>query len=156
MWERLGSLESQEKGVPPAFDLCSTSRYIPCAGGAYTFVALRRDGRGDCLGKKYFGVRRSQARAVPFRCAHGAIHKCVHCVAHIRNSALGRVLSLALFSFLGSCLLLLDKQLCHRGLRRCRSPANVTLVGAAEEKNRTKPFAGKTVHGASRSERRRT
>ncbi len=122
--------------MPPAYDLCSTSRYIPCPGGAYTFVALRRDGRGDCLGKKYFGVRRSQAGAVPFRNAHGAIHNCVYCVAHIRNSALGRVLSLALFSFLGSCLLLLDKQLCHRGLWRCRSPANVADVRSGGKRHR--------------------
>src|SRR5258708_12646772 len=122
------TLESQEKGVPPAYDLCSTSRYIRCSGDAYTFVALHRDGRGDCLGKKYFGVRRSQARAVPFRRAHGAPHSCVYCVAPIGNSALGRILSLALFSFLGSCLLFLDKQLCHRGLWRCRSPPNLAYA----------------------------
>jgi hypothetical protein len=103
--------------VAPAYDLCSTSRYIPCSGDAYISVALRRDGRGDCLGKKYFGVRRSQARAVPFRCAHGAIHNCVHWFARIGDSALGVLLPLVLISIVGICLLLLGCQLCHRRLR---------------------------------------
>src|SRR6266852_1087126 len=70
-------------------------------------------------------IRRSQTRADPFRSAHGAIDDCVYCLAHIRDSALGRVLSLALFSIMGICLLLFDKQLCHRWLWRYRSPANV-------------------------------
>jgi hypothetical protein len=43
-------------------------------------------------------------RLGPFRFAHGAIHNDVHCLAPIRNSALGGVLSLVLFSIAGICL----------------------------------------------------
>src|SRR6266852_6586120 len=81
-------------------------------------------------------IRRSQTRADPFRSAHGAIDDCVHCLAHIRDSALGRVLSLALFSIMGICLLLFDKQLCHRRLWRYRSPADVADLGSGGKHHR--------------------
>jgi len=69
-----------------------------------------------------FGTRRSQTRASPFHSAHAAIDDCVHRLAHTRDSALGGVLSLTLFSAVRVRVLLLDKQLCHRWLWRYRSP----------------------------------
>ena len=58
---------------------------------------MRWDGRNDCLDKDQFGARRSQTRTPPFRSAHGAIDDCVHWFARIGDSALGGLLSLALF-----------------------------------------------------------
>ncbi len=80
--------------------------------------------------KPRFGTRRSQVRADPFRSAHGAIDGCLHRLAHIRDSALGGVLLLALFSIVGVRVLLLDKQLCHRWLWRHRSAADVEDLGS--------------------------
>ncbi len=48
--------------------------------------------------------------------AHGAIDDWVHLFARIGDSALGGLLSLALFSIVGICLLLLGCQLCDRRL----------------------------------------
>jgi hypothetical protein len=95
------------------------------SGNAYTFVAARWDGRGDRLGKTQFCARRTRAKADPFRHAHDEIDDCFHWFARIRDSALGRVLSLALLSSMGICLLLLSCQLCDRRLRRCRSSVDV-------------------------------
>ena len=81
-------------------------------------------------------IRRSQTRADPFRSAHGAIDDCVHCLAHIRDSALGGVLSLALFSIVGVRVLFLDKQLCHRWLWRYRSSSNVANLGPGRKHHR--------------------
>jgi len=55
-------------------------------------------------------------RLGPFCSAHGAIDDCVHLFARIGDSALGGLLSLALFSIVGICLLLLGCQLCDRRL----------------------------------------
>ena len=57
-------------------------------------------------------------------------------VAHIRDSALGWVLSLALFFILGICLLLLGCELCDRRLWRCRSPANVADLRSSGKHHR--------------------
>jgi hypothetical protein len=58
---------------------------------------MRRDGRGDCLGKTQFCAPPSQVRRNPFRHACDAIDDCVHWFACIGDSALGGLLSLALF-----------------------------------------------------------
>src|SRR5713101_1455752 len=55
-------------------------------------------------------------RLGPLRSAHGAIDDCVHWFARIGDSALGGLLSLALFSIMGICLLLLGCHLCDRRL----------------------------------------
>jgi hypothetical protein len=56
------------------------------------------------LGKTQFCAGRSQVRGYPFHHAHDAIDDCVHWFARIGDSALGRLLSLALFSIMGICL----------------------------------------------------
>jgi hypothetical protein len=75
--------------------------------------------------KNQFGARRPQTGAAPFCRAHCTIHDCDHCLARIRDSALGGILSLALFFTMRTCFLLLGRQLCHRRLWPHRSPANV-------------------------------
>jgi hypothetical protein len=122
--------------VPFADDLCSPSRHSSHSGGAYTFVAMRWDGGVDRLGKNQLSARRSRTGAVTFRRAHVAIHNCVHCLAPFRDSALGGILSLALFFIMGFRLLLLDKQLYHRGLRRCRSTSDVAHLRSGRKPHR--------------------
>src|ERR1700720_1357903 len=60
-----------------------------------------------------FRTRRSRVGGDPFRHARDAIDDRVHWVARTRDSALGRVLSLALLSSMGICLLLLVKRHPH-------------------------------------------
>jgi len=86
-------------------------------GDAYALVAVRRHCRGDCLGQTQFCARSSPVRGDPFRHADDAIDDCVHRFARIGDSALDCLLSLALFSSVGICLLLLGCQLCDRRLR---------------------------------------
>ena len=106
------------------------------SGNAHAFVAVRWDGRGDRLGKTQFCARRSQGRADPFRHAHDAIDDCVHWFTRIRDSDLDCLLSLALFSIMGICLLLLGCQLCDRRLRGCRSTADMADLGTGGKHHR--------------------
>jgi hypothetical protein len=99
-------------------------------------LTLSLQGRSDCLGRAQFCVRRSQIRGDPLRHGHDAIDDCVHRFARIGDSALGCVLSLVLFSIMGICFLLLDKQLCHRWLWRYRSPADVADLGSSGKHHR--------------------
>src|SRR3982074_93824 len=103
--ERVGKEHSAT--LRRADDLCPRSQRGSRSGNAHAFVAVRWHGHGDYLGKTQFWARRSKVRGDPFRHAHHATDDCVHRFARTRDSALGGVLSLALLSSLGICLLLL-------------------------------------------------
>jgi len=122
--------------VPRADDLCSTSRRSRRSGDTHAFIAMRWVGGGNCLGKTQFCARRSQVGADPFHHAHDATDDCVHWFARIGDSDLGVLLSLALFSTMGSRLLLLGCQLCDRRLRRCRSSMDVADLGSGGKHHR--------------------
>jgi len=91
---------------------------------------MRWVGRGNRLDKTQFCARRSKVRGDPVRHARDAIDDCVHWFAHIGDSALGVLLSLALFSILGIFFLLLGCQLCDCRLWRCRSSVGVADFGS--------------------------
>ena len=116
--------------MPRADDLCSASQRSRRSGDTHGFIAMRWVGRGNCLGKTQFCARRSKVRGDALRHARDAIDDCIHWFAPIGDSALGVLLSLALFSILGICLLLLGCQLCDRRLRRCRSSMDVADLGS--------------------------
>ena len=119
-----------------ADDLSARRRRCDRSRNAYAFVAVCRDGRGDCLGKAQFCARRSQVGADSFRHAHDAIDDCLHCFARFGNSALDCFLPLALFSVMGIRLLLLGRQFCDRRLRRCRSSTDVANLGSSGKHHR--------------------
>ena len=61
---------------------------------------------------------------------------CVHWLAPIGDSALGGLLSLALFYIVGICLLLLGFQLRDRRLWRCRSTVDLADLGSSGKHHR--------------------
>src|SRR6267154_3730156 len=89
------------KFAPFAHDLHSPNKRSSRSGNAHAFVAVRRHGCGDCMGKTQVCARSSQARGDPFRHPHDAIDDCVHWLAPFGDSALGGLLSLALFYIVG-------------------------------------------------------
>jgi hypothetical protein len=96
-----------------------------------TLSLQRRHGCGDCMGKTQVCARSSQARGDQFRHPRDAMDDCVHWLAPFGDSALGGLLSLALFYIVGICLLLLGCQLCDRWLRRCRSSVDLADLGSS-------------------------
>ena len=81
-----------------------------------------------------FWVRRAVAgdlRAVSLYRTGGGTHSRGDRFARCTNSLLGRLLSLALFTFVGICSLFFGQQLCHRGLRRGSPAIKLADVGAA-------------------------
>jgi hypothetical protein len=96
-----------------------------------TLSLQRRNGCGDGMGKTQVCARSSQARGDPFRHPRDAMDDCVHWLAPFGDSALGGLLSLALFYIVGICLLLLGCQLCDRWLRRCRSSVDLADLGSS-------------------------
>ena len=56
--------------------------------------------------------------------------------ARFDDSPVGHLLPLELLPLMGSCLLLLSKQLFHRGVRRCGSPARLAALRTCEEHDR--------------------
>src|SRR5260370_7168352 len=73
------------------------------------------------MGKTQVCARSSQARGDPFRHPRDAIDDYVHWLGPFGDSALGGLLSLALFYISGICFFLLGCHLSARWLRPCRS-----------------------------------
>ena len=74
------------------------------------------DGRAVSFAKSSLapdGLRPGPIRSAS---AHGAIDECVHCLAHVRESALRDVLSLALFSAVGVRVLMTALLQSHPGI----------------------------------------
>src|SRR5882762_11785183 len=85
------------KFAPFAHDLHSPNKRSSRSGNAHAFVAVRRHGCGDCMGKTQVCARSSQARGDPFRHPRDAIDDCVYWLAPFGDSALGGPLSLLCF-----------------------------------------------------------
>lgn len=68
-----------------------------------------------------------------FRSATTAIHEPHYLLAHVGDSVVGVVVSVAVFSIMGTILLFLGDELFQRRLWRCSSAANVAYVGPNRE-----------------------
>jgi hypothetical protein len=96
---------------------------------------VRRNGPPHSLGKGFHSERDPSAKPVAFHPAYDSLHNCDDCFAHFADSAVGRVLSLALSSNLGVLLLFLGQQLFDRRLWGHCSPARLALCGPSRKRH---------------------
>src|ERR1019366_5594605 len=96
----------------------------------YAISAVWRCRCAHYLDKKH-PTRDPQGAGVSLRRACHANYGCGHHSARNRYSAVGELLSLALPSVLGICVLLLGEQLCDSWIRGCGPSVKVAPVGPA-------------------------
>src|SRR5215831_2869340 len=90
--------------------------------GSDPLVPVRRNGGPHPLGKRLDCARNQGPNPVAFRCSNDSVHSFRGCPAHFADCALGRILSLAVSSFVGVLLLLLGQCFFDSRLwRRCSS-----------------------------------
>ena len=99
--------------------LLSVTLFLQCGGAAALIIWIRSIPRETQRGA-----------GVSLRCARHANHGSRHRSARNRYSAVGELLSLALLSVLGICVLLLGEQLCDRWIRGCGPSIKVATVWA--------------------------
>jgi hypothetical protein len=116
--------------------LCSTSQRYSHSRSYDAVVPVRWNGPPHPLGEDQHRAKDGRARPVAFRRAYGSVHNCDDGFAHFGDSAVGRVLSLALSSIMGVFLLLLGHQLFDRWLWGRCSPANLALPGPSRGRYR--------------------
>ena len=97
--------------------------------------AVWRRRRAHSLDKKH-STRDPQGAGVSLRRARHANDGSRHRSARNRYSAVGELLSLALLSVLGICVLLLGEQLCDRWIRGCGPSIKVATAGPARKHGR--------------------
>ncbi len=102
--------------------------------------------------------RDSRGAGVSLRRARHANHGSRHRSARNRYSAVGELLSLALLSVLGICVLLLGEQLCDRWIRGCGPSIKVATAGPARKHGRhadVRSLHWTSIRGGHSSGRRR-
>jgi hypothetical protein len=109
-----------------------TSRCSRPSGLDYPRHSVRRRGSADHLDKKH-SQRGSEGTGVSLRYAGHANHCSGSSAAWNRYSAVGQLLSMAVPSVLGNCVLFLGEQLCDRGIRRCDPSVEVAPLGPARK-----------------------
>src|SRR5208282_1355480 len=100
----------------------------------------------------------SEGAGVSLRSARHANHSSRHRSARNRYSAVGELLSLALPSVLGICVLLLGEQLCDRWIRGCGPSIKVETARAARKHGRhahVRSLHWTSIRGGHSSGRRR-
>jgi len=116
-------------------DVASTSWCRRSARIDYAISAVWRRRCAHYLDKKH-STRDPQGASVSLRRARHANYGCGHRSARNCYSAVGELLSLALLSVLGICILLLGEQLCDRWIRGCGPSIKVATARAARKHGR--------------------
>jgi len=107
---------------------CFPSCHRCCPGGAHAGMPVRRDGIADPSGQGLLLWKKHPPTWTGAHCHPGGeIYQPHHCPPPVADLIVGRLLSIEVYSIVGSCLLLFDNQLLHGRLRRY--PAS---VGVAE------------------------
>ena len=90
---------------------------------------VRRDGRAHVLGERSSCEVHSAAEPMALRSAAAAIHEPDYLLERVGEFVVGGVISVALFSIVGTILLFLDNELFQRRLCRCCSPGMWRSLG---------------------------
>ncbi len=95
--------------------LVTLTLFLQCGGAAALIIWIR-------------SIPRETGKVRVFRCAGHANHRSCHHSAWNRYSAVGELLSLAVPSVVGICVLFLREQLCHSGIRGCDPSVEVAAI----------------------------
>jgi hypothetical protein len=116
-------------------DIASTSWCRRSSRIDYAIAAVWRRRCAHYLDKKH-STRDPQGAGVSLRRTRYGNYGCGHRSARNRYSVVGELLSLALPSVLGICVLLLGEQLCDRWIRRCDPSIKVATARPARKYGR--------------------